>query len=73
VGAAGGASPLTKPPQILASRPLWGSTEPGRLSVAFHLGAAAFQLGQEMSRSRWWRGGGRECSSRGGEVEERGI
>lgn len=47
--------------QILASRPLWGHVELGRISVAFHLRAAAFQLGLEMSRFWWWRGGRREA------------
>lgn len=55
--------------QILASRPLWGRVELGRISVAFRLRAAAFQLGLEMSRFWWWRGGRREAlphSGRGG-------
>lgn len=47
--------------QIPASRPLWGRVELGRISAAFHLRAAAFQLGLEMSRFWWWRGGRREA------------
>lgn len=32
--------------------------------MASPLREAAFQLGQEMSRSWWWRGGGREVPKR---------